>query len=137
MNLEDLKLIQKDLHEAYEMNDKTLIGHALDRLDILIIEETQQLQEGHVSKVVGTEIKPANTVQVIKILASEINEWCIDDCINSPSPHEPDGYIKIGSEACYKCRYNQNKEEHANNYIISCSKYTEEQAKKQRLWIIT
>jgi hypothetical protein len=53
MNLEDLKFIQKELHEAYEMNDKILIGYAINRLDTLILEETQQLQKGNIPNVSG------------------------------------------------------------------------------------
>lgn len=54
MNLEDLKFIQKELHEAYEMNDKILIGYAINRLDTLIFEETQQLQKGNIPNVIRT-----------------------------------------------------------------------------------
>jgi hypothetical protein len=54
MNLEDLKFIQKELHEAYEMNDKILIGYAINRLDTLIFEETQQLQKGNIPNVNST-----------------------------------------------------------------------------------
>jgi hypothetical protein len=53
MNLEDLKFIRKELHEAYEMNDKILIGYAINRLDTLILEETQQLQKGNIPNVSG------------------------------------------------------------------------------------
>jgi hypothetical protein len=39
--IEDLKFIRTEIHEAYEMNDKILLGYALNRLDTLLFELTK------------------------------------------------------------------------------------------------
>jgi len=42
---EDLKFIQKELHEGYEIHDKILIGYAINRLDTYIFEMSKKDQE--------------------------------------------------------------------------------------------
>jgi hypothetical protein len=87
LDLEDLKFIQKELHEAYEMNDKILIGYAINRLDTLIFEETQQLQKGNIPNVMGS-FEPTD-----EQIRKASYEWCESEYGNI-EPHSTEGSLR-------------------------------------------
>lgn len=46
---EDLKFIRQELYEAYEMNDRILVGYALNRLDTYIKEQKEAEEQKETS----------------------------------------------------------------------------------------
>jgi hypothetical protein len=77
-----------------------------------------------------SEIKPANTVKVI-----QIETTCLEDGLILEKCEYQDG-VRIGSGACSMCdNYMKgSKLDFVNDkYVTRCSKYTEEQAKAQNL----
>ncbi len=46
---EDLKFIRQELYEAYEMNDRILVGYALNRLDTYLKEQKEAEEQKETS----------------------------------------------------------------------------------------